>query len=45
MPNTFTQLYTQVIFAVEWRQTLIGPDHKDDLEKYITGILRNKRQK
>ena len=45
MPNTFTQIYIQVIFAVEWRQTLIGPDHKDDLEKYITGILRNKRQK
>jgi REP-associated tyrosine transposase len=45
MPNTFTQIYIQVVFAVEWRQSLIRPEHKEEIHKYITGILRNKRQK
>jgi len=43
--NTFTQIYLQVIFAVEWRQSLIAPEHKKEIQKYITGIIRNKSQK
>jgi REP element-mobilizing transposase RayT len=34
-----------VVFAVEWRQSLILPEHKEEILKYITGILRNKNQK
>lgn len=45
MANTFTQIYVQVVFAVEWRQSLITPEHKEEIQKYITGIIRNKRQK
>ena len=45
MPNTFTQIYIQIVFAVEWRQNLIQPDHKEEVHKYITGIVRNKGQK
>src|SRR5262245_49298684 len=45
MPNTFTQIYIQVVFAVEWRQSLIKSEHKEEIHKYITGIIRNKRQK
>jgi len=45
MPNTFTQIYIQIVFAVEWRQNLIQPDHKEEIHKYITGIVRNKGQK
>jgi putative transposase len=43
--NTFTQIYIQVIFAVEWRQSLITQEHKEEIQKYITGIIRNKSQK
>ena len=45
MANTFTQIYIQVVFAVEWRQALIRPENKEELHKYITGIVRNKGQK
>lgn len=45
MANTFTQIYIQVVFAVAWRQSLIVPEHKEEIHKYITGIVRNKNQK
>ena len=45
MANTFTQIYIQVVFAVECRQALIRPENKEELHKYITGIVRNKGQK
>ncbi len=45
MPNTFTQLYIQFVFAVKWRQSLIQPEWKDDLCKYITGIVQNNKSK
>src|ERR1035437_491399 len=45
MANTYTQIYIHVVFAVEGRQNLIAPEHNDELQKYITGILSNQRQK
>ncbi|HWN98120.1 MAG TPA: IS200/IS605 family transposase [Blastocatellia bacterium] len=45
MANTYTQLYVQVVFAVAGREGLINRDHKDELCKYITGVVRNKGQK
>jgi REP element-mobilizing transposase RayT len=45
MPNTYTQIYIQIVFAVKGRQNLIPNIHKDELYKYITGIVRNKGQK
>jgi len=45
MANTYTQIYIQVVFAVEWRQSLIAPEHKEELHKFITGIVRNNQQK
>ena len=45
MANTYTQIYIPVVFAVEWRQSLIRPENKEELHKYITGIVRNKGQK
>ena len=45
MANTFSQIYIQTVFAVENRQSLITPDFKEDLYKYITGIVRNQGQK
>jgi REP element-mobilizing transposase RayT len=45
MANTFTQIYIQVIFTVKGRQNLLQQDNKEELHKYITGIIRNNKQK
>src|SRR5258705_13301629 len=45
MAHTFTQVYIQAVFAVAVRQSLIKPDFKEELQKYITGIVRKKGQK
>jgi putative transposase len=45
MANTYTQLYIQVVFAVEGRQSLIAAEHNDELQKYITGIVSAQRHK
>ena len=45
MANTYTQIYIHVVFAVEGRQCLIRPDHNDELQKYITGIVTAKKHK
>ena len=45
MANTYTQLYAQIIFSPEGRQNLISENIKDDVYKYIAGIIRNKNQK
>ena len=33
MANTYTQIYIQIVFAVESRQSLIDPEHNDELQK------------
>jgi len=45
MANTFSQIYIQTVFAVSGRLSLITEDFKEELHRYITGIVRNKRQK
>jgi putative transposase len=45
MANTYTQIYIHIVFAVEGRQNIIPKRHKEELHKYITGIIQNKNQK
>lgn len=45
MANTYTQIYLHVVFAVEGRQNLIKPEHNDELQKYITGIVSAQKHK
>ena len=45
MANTYSQLYIQIVFAVNGRQNLISENKKDEIYKYITGIITNKKQK
>lgn len=45
MANTYSQIYLQIVFAVQDRQRLIPAEHKEELHKYITGIIRNQGQK
>ena len=45
MPNTFTQIYIQVVFAVRGRQNLLRKEFREEVFKYIGGIARNPDQK
>lgn len=45
MANTYTQIYIHGVFAVEGRQSLIAPEHNDELQKYITGIVTAQKHK
>ena len=45
MANTYTQIYIHIVFAVEGRQNLIPPEHNDELQKFITGIVSGQDQK
>lgn len=45
MANTYTQIYIQVVFAVSGRQNLIPSEYKEELHKYISGIVSNQHQK
>jgi putative transposase len=45
MANTFTQMYFHVVFAVKGRANLIRPQRKEELYKFITGIVTAKGQK
>ena len=45
MAGTFTQIYIQIIFAVKGRENLISKTWKDELYRYISGIITNKDQK
>jgi len=45
MANTYSQIYIQIIFAVQNRNALIDFSWEDELYKYITGIIQNKNQK
>src|ERR1700744_733078 len=45
MPNTYIQLYIQFVFAVKGRESLIKSEWKDDLYKYITGVVQNNKSK
>lgn len=45
MPGTFSQIYIQAVFAVKGRENLLMPQWKDELFKYIAGIIKGKNQK
>ena len=41
MSNPYTQIHIQCVMAVKYRQSLIAPEWKEQLHKYITGIVQN----
>ncbi len=45
MANTYTQLYIQIVFVVKGRQNLISKNNRDELQRYITGIVQNRGHK
>lgn len=45
MANTFSRIYLQFVFAVQYRQCLIPKEHKEELHKYTTGLVQNRKAK
>ena len=45
MPNTYTQIHIHFVFAVKYRDGVIDSSWKDELYKYITGIVQNNKHK
>jgi putative transposase len=45
MANTYTQMYVQIVFAVQGRENLIKEKFRDELEKYMCGIIINNKSK
>jgi len=45
MANTYTQLYIQLVFSVQGRESLIKKAWKNELYAYIGGIILNNKSK
>ena len=45
MADTYTQLDIQLVFAVKGRESLIQKQWKEELYRYITGIVQNHKHK
>ena len=45
MPNTYTQIHIHAVFPVQDRDCIIKDHWKDELYKYITGVLKNHSHK
>jgi putative transposase len=45
MAGTYSQIYIQIVFAVKGRENLIQKEWKDELNKYMAGIIKAKEQK
>ena len=45
MAGTFSQIYIQVVFAVQGRQNMLQKPWRDEVFKYMAGIIKGKNQK
>ena len=45
MPNTYTQLYIHIVFAVHGRDSLLRSEFREHVHKYITGIVEQRSHK
>jgi putative transposase len=45
MANTYSQIYIQSVFIVQDRDCLLHKEWREDLYKYITGIVQNRGNK
>jgi len=44
-PGTFTQLYIHLVFAVKFRECLLNKQQREEVYKYTSGIIENKKCK
>ena len=45
MAGTYSQIYIQIVFAVQGRQNLLQKAWRQEVFKYMAGIIKNKEQK
>lgn len=45
MANTFSQIYLQFVFSVQHREALIPKQYKEELHRYITALVQNRKAK
>jgi hypothetical protein len=45
MAGTYSQIYIQIVFAVKGRENLLQKEWRDEVFKYMSGIIKNKGQK
>lgn len=45
MPNSYTQIHIQFVFAVKFRAPTISKEWKERLHQYITGIFQRNKHK
>ena len=45
MANTYTQMYVHLVFSPKNKEALISKEWKANLEKYVTGIVKNHKHK
>jgi putative transposase len=45
MPSTYSQIYIQLVFAVKGRQNCIKESFREEVQKYMAGIINNKKQR
>jgi len=44
-PGSFTQLYVHIVFAVKYRERFLTKEIRNELFKYIAGIITNRKHK
>ena len=44
-PGVFTQLYVHIVFAVKYRERVLNDEIRDELFKYSSGIITNRKHK
>ena len=45
MAGTYSQIYIQIVFAVQGRRNLLHKEWRQEVFKYMAGIIKNKGQK
>jgi REP element-mobilizing transposase RayT len=45
MANTYTQIYLQLVFSPLGRENVLPVKHKEEFQKYTTGIIQNRKHK
>ncbi len=45
MANTYSQIYLQIVFAVHGRQSYVNESFREELQKYMAGVIARRDQK
>lgn len=45
MANTYTRIYLRLVFSPQGHENVIPVKHKEELQKYTTGIIQNRKHK